>query len=58
MAKGEKKETTLFCKVGRAVAQPLASSTDGATLDAVQQKKTAELLQSGVDLSRVEFTRE
>ena len=50
------KQATLFCKVGRADPQPLATGTD-AELDAVQSNKTTELLAGGVALTRVEFSR-
>jgi hypothetical protein len=46
---------TLYCKVGRAAPFPLVTGSD-AEISAVQQNKTADLLRSGVDLSRVEFT--
>jgi hypothetical protein len=52
----------LFCKVGRAEKQPIGTFEDSEygnmCCDAVQQKKIAELLASGVNLNRVEFTRE
>lgn len=51
------KEITLYCKVGRAAAQPLASSENSAVLDAVQANKASELLREGVDPARVVFER-
>lgn len=64
MAKKEsaKSEQTLFCCVGRGANQAIATSSDdaegNARLDAVQNAKVADLLRSGVDLSRVVFSRE
>lgn len=58
------KQITIFCKVGRADPQALATfdyadkeSADQAC-NAIQGSKTHELLASGVALNRVEFSRE
>lgn len=58
------KHITIFCKVGRADPQALASfdyadkeNADKAC-DAIQGAKVFQLLNSGVAMNRVEFTRE
>jgi hypothetical protein len=57
------KEVTVFCRVGRANPQPLASFNADhpnvkAACDAVESNKFAELLRSGVAADRVKFSRE
>lgn len=56
------KQVTVFVKVGRADPQPLATFPDDnkcdVRCDAIQHNKMAELLRSGVDPARIEFTRE
>lgn len=57
------RHVNLMCKVGRAAAQPIGTFDyiDPASAEthcaALQSRKTAELVASGVDLSRVSFER-
>jgi len=57
------KQVTVFCKVGRADPQPLASFDAAhpnveAACAAVESRKFAELLQSGVAPDRIVFSRD